>query len=509
MWNDFDLKLLSDKEIELSQVKQQVKTFEDGLEFSTIVRPAIVGNGLIRFSKEVLQEKVKEYDNISQNKKIVKFVPASGAASRMFKTLFEYSNAKEKNEDVSANDLETINIFIQHLPKFAFYNDLMKSIGKDKDYSTDNETFNKEAIDFLLTEKGLNYGNKPKGLLKFHKYKNHERTPVYEHLVEGALYANSNGVVNIHFTVSPEHIDGFKKHIAEIITEVENSYGVKYKIDFSIQKASTDTLAVDMNNKPFRNEDNSLLFRPGGHGALIENLNEIDADLIFIKNIDNVVPDRLKQTTVDYKKALASLLFEYQNQIFEYIEQIDNAKDLPNSQVVNIENFIQDKLCINFKDTYKFSSKTDKLNFLKNKLNRPLRVCGMVKNEGEPGGGPFWAENADKTISLQIIEASQIDNNNNSQLEILKQSTHFNPVDLVCATKDYKGNKFDLHDYIDWSTCFISEKSKNGKKLKALELPGLWNGAMANWNTIFVEVDLITFNPVKTVNDLLRPEHIA
>jgi hypothetical protein len=329
---------------------------------------------------------------------------------------------------------------------------------------------------------------------------------VEEHLVEGALYAGGkNGQVNVHFTVSPEHRPLFEALVAKVAPKYEKKFGVKYSVSFSEQKASTDTVAANPDNTPFRGKDGKILFRPGGHGALIENLNDLDADVIFIKNIDNVVPDRLKGETVEYKKLIAGVLVSKQKKAFQYLELLESGK-YTHAQLEEIIRFLRDELsCRN--PELKDLEDAELAIYLKKKLNRPMRVCGMVKNVGEPGGGPFLAYNQDGTISLQILESSQIDKNNAEYLQMFQNGTHFNPVDLVCAVKDYKGNKFDLTKYVDHQTGFISSKSKDGKELKALELPGLWNGAMSDWNTIFVEVSLGTFNPVKTVNDLLRPQH--
>jgi len=351
----------------------------------------------------------------------------------------------------------------------------------------------------MLKAEGLNYGQLPKGLLLFHKYPEGARTPMEEHLVEGALYAASNGEAHVHFTVSHEHMELFKQKVAEKADSFAKKYGIKYDITFSEQKPSTDTVAANPDNTPFRNDDGSLLFRPGGHGALIENLNEIDADVIFIKNIDNVVPDRLKPETVEWKQVIAGVLVTLQKQAFEYLKVLDAGAT--EEQLKEIAKFVSECLCTDAKDR-----KVD-ASYLREKLNRPMRVCGVVKNVGEPGGGPFLTYNQDGTVSLQILESSQIDTNNEAYMKMFTQGTHFNPVDLVCAVKDYKGQPFDLPQFVDKTTGFISSKSKAGKELKALELPGLWNGAMSNWSTVFVEVPLGTFNPVKTVNDLLRDQH--
>ena len=345
----------------------------------------------------------------------------------------------------------------------------------------------------------------PKGLLLFHNYPEGARTPLEEHLVEGALYAAANGVVNLHFTVSPEHRALFEALVQDKKAAYEQKFNVRYDISFSEQKPSTDTVAATADNEPFRTADGTILFRPGGHGALIENLNDLDADVVFIKNIDNVVPDRLKDDTITYKQLIAGVLVTMQQKTFEYMELLESG-EYTHAQLEGIIRFMRDDLGIR-NPQIKYLEDADLVIYMKSKLNRPIRVCGMVKNVGEPGGGPFLVYNSDGTLSLQILESSQIDKQNADYVKMFQEGTHFNPVDLVCGLKDYKGDSYNLPDFVDPQTAFISSKSKDGKELKALELPGLWNGAMSNWNTIFVEVPLSTFNPVKTVNDLLRAEH--
>ncbi|MDL2306159.1 DUF4301 family protein, partial [Bacteroides sp. OttesenSCG-928-D19] len=436
-------------------------------------------------------------------KTIVKFVPASGAASRMFKNLFEFLDA---DYDEPSTGFEKA--FFDNISQFAFYNELnaarQASTGKDIPTLIADKQY-KDIVSGLLGKDGLNYGALPKGLLKFHSYPEGPRTPVEEHLVEGALYATGkSGKSNIHFTVSEEHRDLFQRLLSQKLGQYSNMFNVDFNVTFSEQKPSTDTIAVDMENNPFR-ENDKLVFRPGGHGALIENLNDLDADVIFIKNIDNVVPDRLKPDTVLYKKLIAGVLVKLQKQIVKYLELLDSGK-YTREQVMEVLQFVQKKLFCKNPETKNLED-VELVLYLRKKLNRPIRVCGMVKNEGEPGGGPFLAYNQDGTISLQILESSQIDMADPEKKEMFEKGTHFNPVDLVCAVRDYKGHKFDLSNYVDKETGFISYKSKNGRELKALELPGLWNGAMSDWNTVFVEVPSSTFNPVKTVNDLLREQH--
>jgi hypothetical protein len=463
-----------------------------------------VGHGILAPSEEERKSFLAAWDSYKQSeKKIVKFVPASGAASRMFKNLFEFLGA---DYDVPTTDFEKK--FFDNIHRFAFFHDLdvvcMDGAGKDVDALIADGEY-KTVVGQLLEAYGLNYGQLPKGLLKFHRYVEGIRTPLEEHLVEGALYAGgATGKVNVHFTVSTEHRELFEYLVKEKVTAYAQKFGVEYNVSFSEQKPSTDTLAADMDNKPFR-VDGKLLFRPGGHGALIENLNDLDADVVFIKNIDNVVPDRLKDETVTYKKLIGGVLVNLQKRAFDYLRLLDGGQ-YTHEQLEEIIRFVQQDLCCRKADIKQLED-AELVIYLRKKLNRPMRVCGMVKNVGEPGGGPFLAYNQDGTVSAQILESSQIDMNDPEKKAMFEKGTHFNPVDLVCAVRDYKGQKFDLTKYVDKSTGFISHKSKNGRELKALELPGLWNGAMSDWNTVFVEVPLATFNPVKTVNDLLREQH--
>ena len=501
-----DKELLAKKGISEEKIAEQLACFEKGFPFLKLSAAASVENGgIMRADEKGCEQYLAAWDAYKAcDKKIVKFVPASGAASRMFKNMFEFLGAEY---DKPTTDFEKK--FFDHIHDFAFYNDLnaacLDNTGKNINALLSEHNY-KAVVSNLLESAGLNYGALPKGLLKFHRYADGVRTPLEEHLVEGALYAaGKTGEVNVHFTVSTEHRALFEKLVAAKAAEYEAKYGTTYHISFSEQKPSTDTVAADMENKPFRDKDGKLLFRPGGHGALIENLNDLDADIVFIKNIDNVVPDRLKADTVTYKKLLAGVLVTLQKQAFEYLELLDGGH-YSHEQLETIIRFVQQQLRCRRTDLKELED-ADLVIYLRKKLNRPMRVCGMVKNVGEPGGGPFLAYNPDGTISLQILESSQIDMNDPEKKAMFEKGTHFNPVDLVCAVRDYKGNKFNLLKHVDKATGFISYKSKNGKDLKALELPGLWNGSMSDWNTVFVEVPLSTFNPVKTVNDLLREQH--
>ena len=499
-----DLEQIERKGISEQQIKKELEEFKTGFPFLKLDAAASIGNGIIATSAEDVKRYTEAWNAYkAEGKKIVKFVPASGAASRMFKNMFAFLTA---DYDVPTTDFEKT--FFDNVVKFAFYPALNAMCEKNEGKNIEalmGEGNYKAVVANLLEAKGLNYGQLPKGLLLFHSYEDGARTPLEEHLVEGALYADSKGMVHIHYTVSPEHRALFEKKVADTKEKYEKAYNVKYDITFSEQKPSTDTIAVNPDDTPFRNADGSLLFRPGGHGALIENLNEIPADVVFIKNIDNVVPDRLKADTVTYKQVIAGVLVSLQKKAFEYLRLLDEGT-YNHEKLEEMIRFVQRDLCCRKHDIKELED-AELVIYLRSKLNRPMRVCGVVKNVGEPGGGPFLTYNQDGTVSLQILESSQIDKSNTEYMKMFTEGTHFNPVDLVCAVKNYKGEKFNLPDYVDRTTGFISSKSKSGKDLKALELPGLWNGAMSNWNTVFVEVPLSTFNPVKTVNDLLREQH--
>ena len=493
-----DLKQIALRGISPEQIENQLNQFRTGFPFLRLQAAAAVGNGIVAPSDAERRDYVSLWEQYKkEGHRIVKFVPASGAASRMFKNMFAFVDA---DYDVPTTPFEKQ--FFEDIEKFAFYDALdavcVKNEGMGIKALIAAGRF-KAVASNMLSADGLNYGQLPKGMLLFHKYPEGARTPMEEHLVEGALYAASNAEAHVHFTVSHEHMDFFRQKVAEKADGFARKYGVSYDITFSEQKPSTDTIAANPDGTPFREADGSLLFRPGGHGALIENLNEIEADVIFIKNIDNVVPDRLKPETIEWKQVIAGVLVKAQQQAFNYLRMLDGNPS--EAQLAEIAEFVEHTLCTN-----PMGQKVD-ADYLRRKLNRPMRVCGVVKNVGEPGGGPFLTYNQDGTVSLQILESSQIDTANEEYVKMFEGGTHFNPVDLVCAVKDYQGRPFRLPDFVDRATGFISSKSKSGRELRALELPGLWNGAMSDWVTIFVEVPLGTFNPVKTVNDLLREQH--
>jgi len=512
MFTAKDQEQIHDRGSNLPEILTQISHFKKGFPFLRIVEAAGIENGIIRLTEPECDRKISFYEaQLTGGVVPLKFVPASGAASRMFQSLFSFQEEASTNGEAAIllekPQHKSVSQFFERLPDFAFFPSVIEKLG-----SLTNPDGSKKYLEILqavLSPEGLNYGFLPKGLLEFHQYSGISRTPAEEHLVEGALYGtDANGVVRIHFTVSHEHLQLFKKKCRHAAGIFEKRYEVKYEIEFSEQKPSTDTIAVDENNNPFRTTDGKLFFRPAGHGALLENLNDLQADLIFIKNIDNVVPDRLKDETIKYKKALAGLLLERQQQIFNYLRLLEQPADQINDPLINeMTKFLEKELSTVITGKAVYHDKQSQINYLISKFNRPIRICGMVKNEGEPGGGPFWAIQSDGTTTLQVVESSQIDMKDPQQATIASRATHFNPVDLVCGVRNYKGEKFLLPEFRDPETGFISFKSKDGKSLKAQELPGLWNGAMSDWITIFAEVPPITFNPVKTVNDLLRAEH--
>jgi len=505
-----DLQQAASMGISKERLIQQIENFRRGFPKINLIEAATVENGAVKsMSDKEIMHYSNAYKKLKEGKKILKFVPASGAATRMFKDLYSFSSTYIGVAHNFEKEFPTVKEFLQHIRTFAFFEDLRDSMEKSSldigDYM-DRGDFT-TVINCLLKEQYLGYGVLPKALLKFHRYGELSRTPLEEHIVEGALYArNSDGSVNIHFTVSPEHRALFRKKIAEVKQYYESAFHIKLNITFSEQKHYTDTIAVDEYNEPVRDENGRLTFRPGGHGSLIENLNERRADLIFIKNIDNVVPDWMKHTTIIYKEVLAGMMLETQKKVFEQLAVLDSKPT--EEQLKKIAKYAKETFGITQDSNYKKLSAKGKRETLKSQLNKPIRVCGMVKNQGEPGGGPFITENSHGIKSLQIVETAQINRKDPEQEKILASSTHFNPVDLVCGTRNYKGRYFDLRNYVDPQTGFISKKTKGALTVKSQELPGLWNGAMADWLTIFVEVPLATFNPVKTVNDLLRKEHL-
>lgn len=512
-FSDKDIQQIEKKGLTVKKVEAQIYLFKAELPFINLKEAATIGNGILQLNAEQIKETIlyfhKQRDSIS----ILKFVPASGAATRMFKFLFqfieEYKPSQETiNSYINRHKAKELSLFLVGLEKLPFFEEVIYKTHKMvPDFNELSYGIQRvEFIKTLLDNDRLNYSFSPKGLLPFHRYKNHVSTAFEEHLFEAAMYASSNNEASLHFTISEKYKHKFDEEFKHIEEDVENKTNTKFNISFSYQKESTETIAVTTKNELFREENGSLLFRPSGHGALLENLNELDADVIFIKNIDNVVIINLEKEVGQYKMMLAGILLKIQEQAFQYQEDLDK-EDVYEDDIIKIAEFLHNKMNVQISSEFEKYSAKYQIEYLAEKLNRPIRVCGMVKNEGEPGGGPFWVKSENGNISLQIVESAQIDKKNKLQKDILKKATHFNPVDLVCGIKNYKGKTFDLTKFVDSKTAFITIKTKAGKEIKALELPGLWNGSMANWNSIFVEVPLITFNPVKTVNDLLKPQH--
>jgi len=499
-------------------ILKQLEMLKKGTPFVNLFKPAYINNGIKEFSEHEKEKYIDLFLKQRKKNKIIKFVPASGAATRMFKVLlYFYNNFNEINENevkkeaIKGNsDYEFVLDFIKGIKskKFPFYNELESLLARDNasiKILIKQDKY-KRILEYLLKPRGLNYANLPKALLKFHKYQDYLRTSMEEHIVEGIEYAiDEKNVVRIHFAISTEFRKKVKNFLGKILP-IYKKGNIKFEITISEQEAYTNTIAIDEKGDLLRDCNNNVILRPGGHGALITNLNNIDGDIIFIKNIDNVVHDHLKTETFVYKKALCGYLFEIQTKVFDYLKKLYN-KNLNKACLEEISFFSKNKLNIFFPEKFKDWAKEKKEDFLFKKLNRPIRVCGMVKNEGKYGGGPFWVKDKNNSVSLQIVENAQIDFSSKKQKGIVNCSTHFNPVDIICGVRDFRGNKFNLNEHIDPNTYFISTKSKNGESIKILELPGLWNGAMADWITIFIQVPLITFNPIKTVNDLLKREH--
>jgi len=512
-----DVRQIEGHGLTVEEVLRQIELFTRPPAYLKLHRPCTPGDGIRVLTDAEARSFSLLFDREKDTYERLKFVPASGAATRMFKLPLKFLHTEQPwsrdsiAEKALSGDQEARAIldFFEGLFHFAFHSDLeaaVHSSGTTLKNLLDQGAL-REILAFLLTEKGLQYGSLPKALIKFHQYNGESRTAFEEHLVEAASYAASDGsICRLHFTVSEEHRNRFKSLLEKVRPLYENRFGVSYEVGFSLQKKKTDTIAVDLHNQPFRLEHDRLVFRPGGHGALIENLGDLSADMIFIKNIDNVVPDRLKEPTCQWKKILGGLFIHLQSVCFRFIEQM--SQGIPSKDFLDeIWKFAAGELMVELPDELRREPSEKQRDYLLQRLDRPLRVCGMVRNVGEPGGGPFWVEEKSGNRSCQIVEMAQIDLQSEEQKEIVASSTHFNPVDLVCGIKDWKGRVFALNNFVDHEAVFISQKSKDGKDLKALELPGLWNGAMAYWNTVFVDVPSITFNPVKTVNDLLRKEH--
>jgi hypothetical protein len=498
-----DIEFIISRGNSLEKIEKQLQFFKDGISKMNLVKSASKEDGIWVFDESEIQKFATYFDKHKNKYSIEKFVPASGAASRMFKFLSEFLNEFKPETDtinsyINHKTSKDLSIFLVGLRAFPFYNSLKeKTIKLYPDFNEkEKDTRDYLLIKTLIDKHYFDFANKPKGILPFHKVNETTISPVEEHIFEAKFYQKDSKKTKIHFTISKEHQPEFEN--------ITSNYP-NFEIGFSYQQNSTDTLAVNLDNSPFRLNNNELFFRPGGHGALIENLNQLQSDIIFIKNIDNVSQNN-RDEIINYKKVLGGVLLKVQYDVFKYLEVLDR-KDFSKTSITEIIDFVQNKLKMPLNEDFEQYQIDFQIQSLQKKLNKPIRVCGMVKNEGEPGGGPFWVKDENGKISMQIVETSQIDLTNEKQVGIVNNATHFNPVDLVCGIKNYKNEKFNLLDFVDENAGFIVEKTKNGKSIKAFELPGLWNGAMAKWITLFVEVPLYTFNPVKTVNDLLKPAH--
>lgn len=503
IFSEIDLQQIVTRGNSLEKIMQQLHYFKNGIPKINLYKIASINDGIFQFSEAEVKEFCAYFDKHKSKYDIEKFVPASGAATRMFKSLNEFlqnfnPEVDTINSYVNLKKDKDLSLFIVGLRSFPFYNELKE---KTKAIYTDYASYNSDQkvfaiVNTLLTQKGLNFANKPKGILPFHIENDKILTPIDEHVFETEFYKNPNRKSKIHFTVTKE----FENDFLAITNKYDN-----LEISFSYQDQTTDTISVNADNKPFRIENNELFFRPGGHGALIENLNQLQSEVVFIKNIDNVSQNN-RELILDYKKLIGGILLYTKRQVGIFLEKLLN-EEINQEEIKNIIHFVETKMSFPLPEEFQMFQPEYQKEYLIKILNRPIRVCGMVRNEGEPGGGPFWIQDEKGRYTLQIVESSQIDLHNENQKTIFKNSTHFNPVDIVCSIRDFQGNKFDLSKFVDDNAAFITEKTKNGKPIKAFELPGLWNGAMAKWTTIFVEVPIETFNPVKKVNDLLKPAH--
>ena len=519
-WSASDLEQMRELSLSPAEVERQGLIFKNPPPYANLARPAILSDGIHKIDDSQKPELLAFYDAAREPGRLSKFVPASGAATRMFQSLLKFlkegcARRAQLEAKSALGDAEALSLLflMDSLPQVAFYGDLKKHLeshGKDLDALLKQGEYG-PVWDALLSEEGLGYGLASKGLIQFHGHAAGPRTALEEHLREGVLYLrDAQGLCRIHFTVSPEHRASYEKRLGELTQTLaqEGSEGARFQVDFSEQEKSYQTIAVDLNNEPFRDKDGRLVFRPAGHGALLKNLDNLGADIVFIKNIDNVVIEKLLEPTIEWKKLLAGFLLQTQGKVFEFLRRLEEG-GVSESGFEEMAEFVREVLWIKVPESFAKKDKIEKTKWLQKLLDRPMRVCGVVPNTGEPGGGPFWVRGPGGEESLQIVEGSQVDPESKAQAALFAQSTHFNPVDLVCAVSDRRGKPYSLADYVDEKAVFISRKSHQGRDLKALELPGLWNGAMAGWTTLFVEVPLATFNPVKTVFDLLKPAHQA
>ncbi len=485
-------------------IQKQIERFKKGYPFRRLLRPATIGDGIRKLGEGESRALQQQYEGSLSETSVCKFVPASGAASRMFRDLDALREAFSSEEEVlNPEEKKILEQLLSGAARFPFAGLLEEGLGESLEKVASSGNF-RLIFDTLLGSEGLGYGNVPKGLVPFHSYGGERRTAFCEHFKEALEYISSRGTVSMHFTIPTAFAEEFAQEEEKAVSFF-SSEGISFDVTYSVQDPETDTIAVTMDNTPVKDADGSLLRRPAGHGALLKNLNELCYDCIFIKNIDNVAKEALLPDTVKWKKTLGGLLLSIQRRVFLYTEALSSHR-ISESLEREIASFCRGELFLSLPREFSGFSEADRRNHLLQALDRPVRVCGVVKNVGEPGGGPFWVE-GEEGESLQIVESAEVDHDSSSQRRIWENSTHFNPVDIVCGVKNFKGEKFNLPDFIDPEAGIITEKTFGTMKIKALELPGLWNGSMSGWITVFVEVPSTTFNPVKTVWDLLKESH--
>jgi hypothetical protein len=495
-------------------VQEQIETLRRGNFYARLIRPCTLFDGVRQIGDQDLARYIELHASAAARGRFKKFVPASGAATRMFQSLLtifhlpQYLETDELQKRVNqgVNFACDFKHFLDELDRFPFASDLEKTLAR-AGYSPGELVRSGRfatLLEYLLTQTGMNYRNLPKALLPFHSYSGETRTAFEEQLHESMGYLGIDNA-GVHFTIPEQHLNGFLALEREIRQRLSQRWGATFDVSFSFQRSSTDTICIDRNGMPLRDKYGRLHFRPSGHGALIENLGDLNADLVYIKNIDNVVPDGLKEPVHFWKKALGGYLVRVQDSVHALLHHLSGSHW---SQAVrDAVLYASRELLIDFPTGFETWLEGRKQSFLLQALDRPIRICGVVPNGGEPGGAPFWVEAENGTQVLQIVEEAQVDLNCEEQRNIWNSSTHFNPVDIVCGLKNFEGKPFDLKKFVDPRAVIITKKSIDGTDVRVLERPGLWNGAMAGWITVFVEVPKITFNPVKSLFDLLRPEH--
>ncbi len=506
-FSEADLKQIERLGLSRGDLLRQESLHRKGVEPLSLLRPCTVGDGVRRLTPEEWTDLLSEQQVAQAEGRFQKFVPASGAATRMFADWVAYQKRRDSTGQTSRADDAAIDDFFSSLERFAFYPELIsRCVEQGLKLEEGMEVGGRELIlRQILDPQGLNFPALPKGMIPFHLYADHTRNAFEEHLVEAIEYcADARGDCRVHFTVAEEHFQQVKDFLEKATQRFARSQ-YRFLWDLSLQSPTTHTLAVDLYGQPVRKESGELLFRPGGHGALLKNLQECGGDLVFIKNIDNVAPDRLKGPGYRAKRLLGGLCLRLQGRLFEYLRFLEEAAS--EHLLEDAADFAHREFYLDLEPLERLDDFSQRRQWLVEQLHRPIRVCGVVPYNGEPGGGPFWVADAGESLSLQIVEKSQIRGADAEQIRLFAASTHFNPVDMVCGLRDFRGDCFDLQKFVDASRWFLSKKSYRGEEIAVLERPGLWNGAMAHWLTVFVEIPQESFTPVKTLADLLRPEH--